>query len=660
MFYRLLPLLLTGLFPFLAQAHPITSYLEMVKVSNVGNAWKILSLSNTYTNPVVACTYNLPSSASNEASVRVQIVGASIQVKVQRPLNSTAVTASDVYCTISEAGSYTVPIKYEAHTVSSTQTNKKSQWQIPRMVDVTSSKVQNYTKPVIIGQVMSYNNANFVSFWSNNCTRTTSASNASICVGKHTGETTITAPTTETLGYFIAEEAEYFLASSNVKIALGVDIIRGVRNSPPYVHNFSNNYTFATATISAMDGADGGWAVLYGAAPVSNQIHLAIDEDTVGDPDRSHTTEQVAYWVMEPITKTQANLLINEVLYRQTSGRREFIEMSVLSSGSIVNYIVSSQDGTAQNYRLPDVDVNAGDYVILHSNIGTPSSSGGVHHVYTNRASTALRDSGDDVVILKPSNTDATVLNGSGQVNGTPVDYIAYGTGSSTNIDPIPVSINGVTVSWNGSDNVRLGGASRGQSISLTPNATDSNTSVCWERTTSGDASACTGFIITRDTDAASFINSLGESNTSAPKINLAKTVLTISDPYNGASNPKAIPGSVLEYVITAKNDGSLASDSNSIKISDLIPANTKLCVANTGSCLAPYFVNGSPTSGLTLAGTNYSNNGGTTYAYSASPDADGADSNATNLQSSMNGAFQPKTGATAPSFQLKFRVVVK
>ena len=650
-------LLLIGISPALVKAYPITSYLEMVIVSNVDNTWKTLSLSNAYTNPVVACTYNLPSSTHNEGSVRVQQIGSTIQVKVQRPLNN-PVTASDVYCTISEEGSYTLPIKYEAHTVSSSQTNKKNEWSIARTENVTASKVQNYTQPVIIGQVMSYNNPNYVTFWSSNCTRTNSATNAAICVGKHTGETTITAPTTETLGYFIAEEAEYTLANSYVKIELGVDTVKGVLSSPPYSYSLPRSYSFATATLSAIDGGDGGWAVLYGASPVSSSINLAIDEDTIGDIDRNHTTEQVAYWVMEPIVKTYADLQINEVLYRQATGIDEFIEFTVLSGGSILNYLVSSQDGVSQNYRLPDVDVVAGDYVILHSALGVTSSSGGVHHVYTQSGSPPLNNTGDDIVLLKPSNTDATTLNGSGTYNVIPVDYIAYGSGGG--IDPVPVSVNGVTVSWNGTDNARLGGVAAGQSISLTPNATDTNTSICWEKTTSGDASSCPGFLVSKDTDTSSFINSQGENNTSVPQITLTKTLLTIYDPYNGASNPKAIPGSILEYSIQAKNEGELETDNNSIKITDHIPANTKVCVSNTGNCKTPYFVNGTPDSGLSLSGTVYSNDGGATYTYLPTPDADGADFDVTDLRSSFNGAFQPKTGATAPNFQLKFRVIVK
>ncbi len=665
MYYRFFIVYVFALFPLLAKAYPITSYLEMVKISNVGNAWKNLPLSNSYTNPVVACTYNLPSSANNEGAVRVQ-VGASIQVKVQRPLNTNAVTASDVYCTISEEGSYTIPIKYEAHTVSSTQTNQSNDWSIAKTVNVTSSKIQNYSSPVIIGQVMSYNNPNFVSFWSSGCSRTTSANNTAICIGKHTGESTATAPLTETLGYFIAEQADYTLANAYVKIALGSDTIRGVDNTVPYNYALPYSYTYATATISAMDGGNGGWAVLYGANPVTNQINLAIDEDTVNDTERSHTSEQVAYWVMEPINKTYADLMINEVMYRQSSGTnptfKEFIEFSVLSSGSLLNYMVSSQDGNSQNFRLPDVDVVAGDYVIFYSGNGTNSSSGGVHHIYSQGGVAVLQNTADDIVLLKPSNTDVTTLNGSGTHNVIPVDYMTYGSGGS--IDAKPTSTNGVTVSWNGSETARLGGAAIGESVSLTPNANDSDTSICWELSAttvaSKKATNCVGYIPTRDTDASAYKNSLAKDNTASPQIALSKTLLTIYDPYNGASNPKAIPGSILEYIVKASNSGNFAADNNSTIISDVIPANTKLCVANIGSCKAPYFINGTPSSGLSLAGTTYSNNNGTSYTYSASADAEGADSNITNLRSSMNGAFQPKTGATAPNFSLKFRVIVK
>lgn len=49
-----------------------------------------------------------------------------------------------------------------------------------------------------------------------------------------------------------------------------------------------------------MDGGNGGWAVLNGGSPVApTTLQLAIDEDQVNDTERAHTTEQVAYFVID-------------------------------------------------------------------------------------------------------------------------------------------------------------------------------------------------------------------------------------------------------------------------------------------------------------------------------------------------------------------------
>lgn len=654
-------LLLWGMqFPSLGYAYKITSYLEMVKVSAVGYAWKNVSLENSYSTPVIACTYNLPSAASDEAVVRIQTYGGAFQVKIQRPIDAATVSASDVYCMVSESGSYTYPIKYEAHRVTSTGTNSGGNWNVSEMENVSAfpHKVQSYSSPVVFGQVMSYSNANFTAFWSSNCTsRTTSATDSSVCVGKHTGQSSPASVITETLGYFIAEEGEYIQASSYVSIKLGADIVKGVGNNPPYSYALDRAYSYGVATQSAMDGGNGSWAVLYGNSPLGTRINLAADEETVaGDTSRSHSNEQVAYWVMEPITRNYAELIINEILYQQTAGLNEFIEFYAIKSGSILNYVVSSQDGISQNYRLPDVQVNAGDYVVLHAATGTNQSVAGVHHVYTQSGTTPLNNSGDDVVLLKPSDTDATTLNGSGFVNAIPVDYVAYGSGE----DPVPVSENGVTVSWNSVDNARLSGAISGQSISLTPNARDSDTSVCWEKTQSGDGASCPSYLVATDSDPSAFINSRGTDNNTAPKILLSKSVATIYDPYNGASNPKAIPGSVLEYTITASNDGPLAADNNSIRLTDVIPANTKLCVSSVGYCLPPSFADGSPTSALSLSAIQYSDNSGNSYAYSTVADVEGADAAVTNLEFQTSGAFAANTTGTAPVFSVKFRIMIE
>ena len=79
----------------------------------------------------------------------------------------------------------------------------------------------------------------------------------------------------------------------------------------------------------------------------------------------------------------------------------------------------------------------------------------------------------------------------------------------------------------------------RGQSISLTPNGQDSDTSACWEQTTSNNAASnnCPGVLATRDTDAAEVngnprITTVGVSNngtTTDPNLLLVKRITRVN-----------------------------------------------------------------------------------------------------------------------------------
>ena len=61
-----------------------------------------------------------------------------------------------------------------------------------------------------------------------------------------------------------------------------------------------SNASAGVASLTAMDGGNGGWAVWYGQDAISSdRLQLAVDEDTLGDEERSHTTEQVAFVIFE-------------------------------------------------------------------------------------------------------------------------------------------------------------------------------------------------------------------------------------------------------------------------------------------------------------------------------------------------------------------------
>jgi hypothetical protein len=156
---------------------------------------------------------------------------------------------------------------------------------------------------------------------------------------------------------------------------------------------------------------------------------------------------------------------------------------------------------------------------------------------------------------------------------------------------------------------------------------------------------------------------------TSGPTLLVAKTVAPTSDPINGTTNPKSIPGSVQLYNVRVTNQGSGPVDNNAVAIVDSVPANTRLFVGNLGGAgSGPIaFVNGSPSSALTWTFTalnsttddvDFSNDNGVTWTYVPVPDANGYDAAVTTLRLKPKGTM-PGNGGGNPYFELRFRVTV-
>ena len=162
----------------------------------------------------------------------------------------------------------------------------------------------------------------------------------------------------------------------------------------------------------------------------------------------------------------------------------------------------------------------------------------------------------------------------------------------------------------------------------------------------------------------------LGTPEAQSPILSMQKTSQVISDGIN-ATNPKRIPGAIVKYTITAKNSGYGITDNNSVIINDAIPANTALYVNDiSGAGTGPIrFVDGTPASGLsynyvnlasTTDGLSFSNDGGTTYTYTPTPDVNGVDTAVTNVKMATLGSFLATSGAGSPNFQFIFRVQVQ
>ena len=109
------------------------------------------------------------------------------------------------------------------------------------------------------------------------------------------------------------------------------------------------------------------------------------------------------------------------------------------------------------------------------------------------------------------------------------------------------------------------------------------------------------------------------------PAIAMAKTSAAFSDPINGTTNPKMIPGGDVNYTITVTNSGGSTVDLGSTLIGDTLPAGVTFFNGDIDTATAgtQNFIFNAGTSGLTLAAGNitYLDAGGTSITPAAGYD---------------------------------------
>ena len=79
--------------------------------------------------------------------------------------------------------------------------------------------------------------------------------------------------------------------------------------------------------------------------------------------------------------------------------------------------------------------------------------------------------------------------------------------------------------------------------------------------------------------------------------LTITKDVAPVSDPVNGTTNPKLIPGAIVRYTFTVTNTGPTAVDTNTVWLIDALPAQLSV-----GTAASPVFTQGSATSGLSFS----------------------------------------------------------
>jgi subtilisin-like proprotein convertase family protein len=145
-------------------------------------------------------------------------------------------------------------------------------------------------------------------------------------------------------------------------------------------------------------------------------------------------------------------------------------------------------------------------------------------------------------------------------------------------------------------------------------------------------------------------------------ELSVTKVSTLISDPVNGTSNPKAIPGALVEYLITVTNTGTSATDPNSVVIRDQGPEDAKLCLitrpggpviwsdpgGNSGLSYS-FAALGSASDSL-----EFSSDGGLSWSYTPIADASGCDAAVTDFRLRPGGAL---SGGGAVAITVRYLV---
>ncbi|MCP4856046.1 MAG: hypothetical protein GY903_16300 [Fuerstiella sp.] len=231
--------------------------------------------------------------------------GSSFEMLVQAAGGS-APTNIDVHYTVMEEGVYDeAGFKLEAVKFNSTVTDENNSW-----AGQSRTYGQSYTAPVVVGQVMTYNDSDWSNFWARGSSRTSAPSASTLFVGKMVGEDADNTRADETIGYFVIETSnDGVIEGLPFRAGVGGDTVKGVDDAPAYQYSYdpfnAGVPKAAVVSMAGMDGGNGGWAMLYGSNPLpetggGGDLYLAVDEDQSKDAERKHTTEQVAYFIIDP------------------------------------------------------------------------------------------------------------------------------------------------------------------------------------------------------------------------------------------------------------------------------------------------------------------------------------------------------------------------
>jgi hypothetical protein len=518
---------------------------------------------------------------------------------------------------------------------------------------------------------------------------------------------TITASSDDQGHDISALQVAYAPAASNTVI-IG-PLIAGGAELPTGVTTVNNASVTANIAGSSVIVNDSASVTVTAIPPASGMKQLYFETVTPGgnltrDPTDSITdstsaniaknggtltlNQGIVFTAAKPFTITGGNDLIVKLRVRRTSNSASDVQVEVFNgnTGSPIGAAVSSSITAARNVwqtltltipaaSIPvDVTLANNDYIqLLITNITT--GGGGARNIQVR----TLEDVGGGVIEKSQLQIESsTVINvDSIGVYANPwpdtTQYSSYTPGSTVYIratasDPFgSADITSATITIDDPNSP----PSLINNAAMTSVATPTSTTRLFQYAYNIPASP-EGFwplsvTANEGFEATVFHTALSTMIVGTPNITISKNSAVLSDPIN-ASNPKAIPGAIIEYSINVENSGFGYVDNNSTIVSDPVPAGTTFYF---GSPLNPAtFIDGATASGLsftfidlssTVDDIEFSNDGGSTFI-TPTVDANGYDTTSPPINFIRiipKGEFNGSDSVNNPSMQVDFRVRV-
>lgn len=544
-----------------ARALVLTPYFESVLVPNVSTSWTTVSLDNSYSNAIPVCTYVLgtfagtnPNYTNVPAVPRIRNIGASsFELRIQGWEDSSA-SASDVHCMIMDEGAHTLPDGrlVEAHSVLSDKTSGQyatdGAWALSLVEDVSASIVHTYTNPVVVGQVMSFNDNRASVIYMNDCdVRSNEPFNAGmadgICVGKHIGMIPGTR-SPETVGYIVGEQGSGTVNNVFYELALGSDSIAGNNGSNSGdSYGLNEHHTMAVLTQAAEDGGNGSWATLYGTTPLtSGSMGLAVDEEIfAGDTSRNHTTEPVYYWAFAGAEITLVKTLIND------DGGTALLTDFVLSATGPAP--ITGVSGTSS---VTKTVVQPGTYILAETTV--PGYSAG------NWVCTGATDVSENKISLEPGDHAICIITNDDQPFATLTleKNLVNDVGGTAVVGDFILSFNGAGAGGSG-----ITGATSVTSVTVPAGSYTLTESAVPGYTL--DGIKCDG----TDSDGSDGVDIIAGEKVTCIFVNNDQGIdLAI---LKSVDNPAPNVGDVLTFTLSVSNNG--PDSATEVKVSDPVPA---------------------------------------------------------------------------------------